>query len=113
MKINKNLLLIKSIIATRSKYNKEGGLFIDMRITGQISILVIIYVWIFKSGNRQIKDNKMMADRYGCTATIIAFCSENSADMTIGRLFRRKSVVRQPLMLQQFSIRYIDWNRNC
>lgn len=33
MKINKNLLLIKSIIATRSKYNKEGGLFIDMRIS--------------------------------------------------------------------------------
>lgn len=55
----------------------------------------------------------MMADQYGCAANIIAFCLENSADMTIGRLFRRKSVVRQPLMLQQFSIRYIDWNRNC
>lgn len=55
----------------------------------------------------------MMADQYGCAATIIAFCFENSADMTIGRLFRIKSVVRQPLMLQQFSIRYIDWNRNC
>lgn len=35
MKINKNLLLINSMIATRSKYNKQrvGGGFIVMRIS--------------------------------------------------------------------------------